>query len=160
MTSSSSSAASTTDREIVTTRLVRAPRELVWDAWTDPDRLGVWWGPNGFTTTTHAFDMRPGGTWRFTMHGPDGTDYANEITYEEIAPPERIAYEHGDGTEDGRKFWNTITFEEEDGGTRVTMRALFATASEREYVVREVGAIEGGKQTLARMAEFVEERNA
>ena len=74
-----------------------APRELVFSAFTDPKHLAQWWGPNGFTTTTHAFEFRPGGVWRFVMHGPDGRDYQNRITYEEIVRPERIVYRHGGG---------------------------------------------------------------
>lgn len=68
-------------------RTIDAPRDLVFDAWTDPAHVGQWWGPDGFTTTTHEIDIRPGGVWRFTMHGPDGVDYPNEIAFEEIVPP-------------------------------------------------------------------------
>ena len=68
---------------------------LVWQAWTDPKHLAQWWGPNGFSTTTSAFDMRPGGVWRFVMHGPDGRDYENRITFDEIVRPERLVYHHG-----------------------------------------------------------------
>ncbi len=77
----------TADREIVITRLIAAPPELVFEAWTDPEHLAAWWGPDGFTTTTTALDMRPGGVWRFVMHGPDGRDYENRITFEEIVRP-------------------------------------------------------------------------
>ena len=84
-------------RCIVGTRVFDAPRELVFSVWTDPKHLAQWWGPNGFTTTTSAFDMRPGGVWRFVMHGPDGRDYQNRITFDEIVPPERIVYHHGGG---------------------------------------------------------------
>ena len=87
---------STADREMVLTRLIDAPRELVFAAWTDVKHVSQWWGPRGFTTTTHAREFRVGGVWRFTMHGPDGTDYANRITYTEIVKPERPAYDHGD----------------------------------------------------------------
>lgn len=146
---------STADREIVTTRVFDAPRELVFQAWTDPAHLARWWGPNGFTTTTSHFDFRPGGSWRFVMHGPDGRDYPNNCDYIEIVPPSRIVYDHGG--DDGRvHFHSTITFEEQPcGKTLVTMRAVFPTAAERDLVVREYGAIEGGKQTLARLAEFL-----
>jgi uncharacterized protein YndB with AHSA1/START domain len=80
----------TSDREIGSTRIFDARRELVWKAWTDPDHLGQWWGPNGFTTTTNKFELRPGGEWLFVMHGPDGTDYRNEITFTAVVEPERI----------------------------------------------------------------------
>src|SRR3974377_1424041 len=88
-------------RCIVGTRVFHAPRDLVFSAWTDPKHLAQWGGPNGFTTTTYSFDMRPGGVWRFVMHGPDGRDYQNRITFEEIVRPERIVYRHGGGDEVG-----------------------------------------------------------
>jgi uncharacterized protein YndB with AHSA1/START domain len=149
----------TADREMVITRLIAAPPELVFEAWTTPEHLATWWGPNGFTTTTSAFDMRPGGVWRFVMHGPDGRDYENRITFDEIVRPERIVYRHGGG-EDVKPvtFNTTVTFTPEDGKTRVTLRAVFPTAAERDRVVEEYGAVEGGKQTLARLDQYVSER--
>lgn len=144
-------------RSIVTTRVYDAPRELVFAAWSDPDRIAQWWGPNGFTTTTSEFDMRPGGVWRFVMHGPDGRDYQNRVTYEEIVRPERLVYRHGGGEEDLEpvEFRNTVTFEDLGGRTRLTMRAVFPSAAERDRVAREYGAVEGGEQTLARLAEYL-----
>src|SRR5579871_258380 len=68
-------------RVIIGSRVINAPRDLVWQVWTDPKHLGQWWGPDGFTTTTNSFDMRPGGMWRFVMHGPDGRDYENRVTF-------------------------------------------------------------------------------
>jgi uncharacterized protein YndB with AHSA1/START domain len=151
-------AASTEDaRSIVTTRVFDAPRELVFAAWSDPEHLAQWWGPNGFTTTTHAFDMRPGGGWRFVMHGPDGRDYQNRITYEEIVKPERLVYSHG-GADDVEpaQFRVTVTFEDLGGKTRLTMRAVFPSAAERDRVAKDYGAVEGAQQTLARLAEHLE----
>jgi uncharacterized protein YndB with AHSA1/START domain len=147
------SAADEDARTIVTTRLFDAPRALVFAAWSDPKHLAQWWGPNGFTTTTHAFDMRPGGVWRFVMHGPDGRDYQNRITYDEIVKPERLVYHHG-GADDVEpvQFRVTVTFEDVGGKTRLTMRAVFSSAAERDRVVRDYGAAEGAKQTLARLA--------
>ena len=143
-------------RSIVTTRLIDAPRDLVWQAWTDPKHLANWWGPDGFTTTTHGFDFRSGGVWRFTMHGPDGRDYENRITYDAIEPPERIVYRHGGGEEaEPVQFHNTITFAEEGGGTRITMCGVFPTAAERDRVAREYGAVEGAQQTIRRLADYV-----
>ena len=87
-------AAAKTDeaRSISATRLFDAPADLVFDMWTDPKHLANWWGPRGFTITTHEFSFKPGGTWRFIMHGPDGRDYKNEIVFREIARPKRITY--------------------------------------------------------------------
>jgi uncharacterized protein YndB with AHSA1/START domain len=148
----SSPAPATSAREIVITRVFNAPRELVFAAWTDPQHIGRWYGPNGFTLTIHEMDVRPGGHWRFIMHGPDGVDYLNENQYLEIVKPERLVYLHGPVP----KFQATVTFENENGKTRLTMRTTFATAAERDHVVKEYHAIEGGHQTLARLAEFLE----
>jgi uncharacterized protein YndB with AHSA1/START domain len=97
-------------RSIIGSRVFDAPRALVFSVWTDPKHLAQWWGPNGFTTTTHAYDFRPGGVWRFVMHGPDGRDYQNRITFDEIVPPERILYRHGGGDDvEPVQFTQTVT---------------------------------------------------
>jgi uncharacterized protein YndB with AHSA1/START domain len=143
------------DNEIIITRLIHAPRERVWEAWTVPEQLEKWWGPDGFTVTTKEIDIREGGEWRFTMHGPDGRDYPNNIVFTEIRKPELIAHDHGG--DDGKvHFKATITFEEQDGGTFITMRSVFPSKEERDMVVRDYGAIEGGQQTIGRLAAFVE----
>jgi len=156
MSVATASATSTADREIVITRVFDAPRELVWNAWTDPSRVSKWWGPNGFTTTTHAMDVKPGGVWRFVMHGPDGRDYPNRITFLEVARPERLVYKHaGEEDHEGVDFHVTVTFEDAGGKTRVTMRSVFPSAAERERVAKEYGAVEGGVQHLGRLAEHL-----
>src|SRR3989442_12450066 len=86
----------TADREIVISRVISAPPELVFEAFTEVRHLSRWWGPEGFTTTTRAFEFRVGGEWDFVMHGPDGTDYQEWISWTEISPPERIALVHGE----------------------------------------------------------------
>jgi uncharacterized protein YndB with AHSA1/START domain len=85
--------------EIIICRTFAAPRELVWLAWTDPNHVGRWWGPAGFTTTTHSMDFRPGGSWRYTMHGPDGVDYPNKTKYYEVEECAKLVYDHG-GSDD------------------------------------------------------------
>jgi uncharacterized protein YndB with AHSA1/START domain len=149
-------------RSIIANRVFDAPRDLVFSAWTDPKHLARWWGPNGFTTTTHSFDMRPGGVWRFVMHGPDGRDYQNRITYEEVVPPQRIVYRHGGGEDvEPVQFKTTVTFEElasaSDHKTRITMRMEFPSTAERERVIAEYGADEGLIQTLGRLERHVSE---
>ena len=101
------------DCEIVITRTVDAPRERVWEAWTDPKQVVKWWGPTGFTTTIEKMDLRPGGVWLHTMRGPDGTEYPNKSVFKEIVKPERIVYTHGGGTEGVKSvsFESTWTFE-------------------------------------------------
>ena len=146
-----SPAAETSGREIVITRVFDAPRELVFQAWTDPRHVPQWWGPRGFTTTTHEMDVRPGGVWRFIMHGPDGTDYPNKIVYTEIVKSERLVYDHGgDGEAEDVQFQVTVSFAEEGGKTRLTMRLLFESGEECEKT-KAFGAIEGGNQTLDRL---------
>ncbi len=146
------------DREIVVSRVLDAPREMVWDAWIDPQEVVRWWGPRGFTTTVETMDVRPGGVWRQVMHGPDGTEYPNNSVFTEVVRPERIAFDHG-GAATGRKgvnFRATWTFEELNRHqTRVTMRSVFPSAQDRERVVKEYGALEGGKQTLERLEEHL-----
>ena len=142
---------------MVGTRLVNAPRELVWSVWTDPKHLSQWWGPDGFRTTTSAFDFKAGGVWRFVMHGPDGRDYENRVTFDEIVKPERIAYHHGGGDDvEPVQFRTIVTFDDLGGKTRVTLRGTFPSAEERARVIREYGADKGLAQTLARLGEYVE----
>jgi uncharacterized protein YndB with AHSA1/START domain len=148
------------DRQIVTTRVLNARRDLVWRVWTDPEHIVRWWGPTGFTTTTASMDVRPGGQWRFVMHGPDGRDYPNLITFVEIEAPARIVYRHGGevGLEPVH-FTTIVTFEQLPDApdrTRIVLRSVFESAEAREFVQREYGADEGAKQTLARLAEHVE----
>jgi uncharacterized protein YndB with AHSA1/START domain len=144
------------DREIVITRVFDAPCELVFEAWTNPEHVVQWWGPRGFTTTIHEMDVRPGGVWRFVMHGPDGTDYDNKVVFVEVAKPERLVYNHGGADDsDFAQFQVTVTFDAEGNKTRLTMRMLFESAAERDRIVKEVGAIEGANQTLDRLAEYL-----
>jgi len=144
------------DREILTTRLFDAPRHLVFEAWTDPKHLARWWGPNGFTLTLRSIDVRPGGVWRFVMHGPDGVDYENRIVYDEIVRPQRLVYHHAGGEDvEPVQFQVTVTFEDEGGKTRLTMRMLFPSAAERDLVAEKYGAVEGARQTLGRLAEHL-----
>src|SRR5512138_1947517 len=82
------------DREIVSARTFDAPRERVFGAFSDPSRLARWWGPKGFTSTFHEFDMRPGGAWRITLHGPDGADYPSESVFVDVVRPARIVFRH------------------------------------------------------------------
>lgn len=119
------------DLEIVSTRVFDAPGERVFRAFSDPERLARWWGPNGFTSTFHEFDLRPGGAWRFVMHGPDGTAYENASDFIEIVSPERIVFQH---LEPMHRFLMTITFAPEVGKTRLTWRMRFESAAELDRV--------------------------
>ncbi|HYY09145.1 MAG TPA: SRPBCC family protein [Actinomycetota bacterium] len=145
----------TADREIVISREIDGPRDLVFEAFTDVSHLSEWWGPDGFTTTTHAFEFRPGGVWEFTMHGPDGIDYPNRIEWLEIVPPERIVLAHGKEADDPEAFVSTVTIADIGERSEIVLRSVFATREQRDDVVERHGAIEGGKQTLGRLAAYV-----
>jgi len=142
------------DREIVIDRLIEAPRRFVFESFSEAEHLARWWGPEGFTTTTDSFEFGPGGEWVFTMHSPDGVDYPNWIRWEEIVTPERIVATHGERPDDPEAFTSIFTFSEERGGTRITLRTIFPTVEARERALSEYHAVEGGRQTLARLAEF------
>jgi uncharacterized protein YndB with AHSA1/START domain len=146
------------DREIVVTRRFRAPIDTVWEAWTSPKHLEKWWGPIGFTTTTSVFDFKPGGQWVHTMHGPDGTDYPNQITFREIVPGRRLSYSHtGAGDEEPvLEFEVSAVFERDEAGTRVTWRMTLASAADRRRVIDRFGAYEGAQQTLDRLADLLQ----
>lgn len=143
------------DREIVVSRTINAPRELVFEAFTTARHLSQWWGPKGFTTTTTAFEFRVDGVWDFTMRGPDGTVYPEWITWTEIAPPERIAMLHGERRDDPDAFESVVTFTADGDVTTIEMRTLFRTKEQRDEAVQRFGAIEGGRQTLGSLAEYV-----
>ncbi len=148
--------ADTSDREISHTRVVNAPRELVYRVWTEPQHIAQWWGPNGFKNTVHEMNVKPGGVWRFIMHGPDGTDYSNRVEYLEVIPNERLVYTLGvDQPGVAPLFETTVTFEDEGGKTRVTMHGIFSSRELFDQKMKQ-GAAEGGKQTMARMVEYAE----
>ena len=147
----------TADREIVISRVIGAPPELVFEAFTEVRHLSRWWGPEGFTTTTRAFEFRVGGVWEFVMHGPDGTDYQESISWTQIAPPERIALVHGEFRGDPNAFESVLTFEPDGAATRIEMRTVFPTKELRDAAIKKSGAIEGGRQTLSHLAAYVTE---
>lgn len=136
------------------TRLLHASRELVWEAWTDPEHVKNWWGPDGFTLTNKAMDVRPGGTWTFTMHGM-GMDFPNKVEFIEVKKPELLVYKHSDGEPDGFSFTTHITFEEQGENTLLTMKGIFRSEEELLEKDRQVNAIEGGKQHLGRLDAYV-----
>ncbi|MGH7881076.1 MAG: SRPBCC family protein [Candidatus Binataceae bacterium] len=137
-------------------RVFDAPPALVWEAFTDPKHLAQWWGPNGFSTTTRTFEFRAGGVWRFVMHGPDGRDYQNRITFDELVKPERIVYRHGGGDDvEKADHKTTVTFEDLDNKTKLTWRLEFSSAAERDRIIATYGADKGLVQTMARLADYV-----
>jgi uncharacterized protein YndB with AHSA1/START domain len=150
-----SARSATADREIVISRVIDAPRELVFEAFTDVGHLSRWWGPDRFTTTTRSFEFRVGGDWDFAMHGPDGTDYQEWISWTEITAPERIALLHGESRNDPNAFESVLTFTADGETTRVEMHTVFPTRELRDEAIEKYHAIEGGEQTLGNLATYV-----
>ena len=144
------------DREIVLSRVYEAPRELVFAAWTKAEHLTKWFGPKGYTTTTHECEVRVGGRWRFDMIGPDGKVWDNRVVFLEIESPSLLVFDHGsDKDDDERRFRVTITFDEQgDKKTVVTLRQLHPTKEQRAAGIG-FGAVEIGYTTLEKLAEHL-----
>jgi uncharacterized protein YndB with AHSA1/START domain len=144
------------EREIVLSRVINAPRELVYEAWTNREHLTKWFGPKDFSCTTHEIDVRPGGTWRFEMRAPDGTVYPNRIDFLEVRKPELLVFDHGtDKQDDPNRFRVTITFDtQSDGKTVLTLRQLHPNKVRRNAAIG-FGAVEYGYQTLDKLAAHV-----
>ena len=147
----------TADREIVISRVIDAPRELVFEAFTEVRHLSQWWGPEGFTTTTRSFEFRVGAEWDFVLHGPDGTDYQEWITWTEVVPPEKIAMLHGEFRGDPNAFESVLTYASDGAATRIEMRTVFPTKELHDEAVEKYHAIEGGQQTVSHLAAYVTE---
>jgi uncharacterized protein YndB with AHSA1/START domain len=145
------------DREIVLSRVIAAPRELVFKVWTDPQHLPIWFGPEGFKVETREIDIRVGGQWRFVFVGPDGTRYDNRVVFLKIEPPHLLEMNHGADTDDDPNLFRTIvTFDEQSNGkTVVTLRQLHPTKARRAGAIG-FGAVEFGYQTLDKLARHVE----
>ncbi|CAN5733531.1 hypothetical protein BH10CYA1_BH10CYA1_33970 [soil metagenome] len=139
-------------------RIIReynAPVKAVWDAWTDPAQAAQWWGPRGFTITTHSKDLRVGGHWHYTMHGPDGVDYPNHTKYFEVDQYKKLVYDHGGNDEQEPLFRVTVTFAEKQGKTLMDMRMALATPEAAEETRKFVKKA-GGNATWDRLAEYLE----
>jgi uncharacterized protein YndB with AHSA1/START domain len=145
------------DREVVLVRVIDAPRDAVFAAWTDADAFCEWFGPDGFTCVVHEMDVREGGRARFDMTSADGTVYTNRFDYLEIVPSQRLVMDHGsDVDDDPFRFHVTVTFDEQsDGKTVLTLRQLHPTAERRNEVIA-FGAVELGQQTMHKLARHVE----
>ena len=142
------------DLQLATSRLIDAPRDEVLAAFRDPVRLARWWGPDGFRNTFEEFDFRPGGRWRFVMHGPDGGDYRNESVFT-AAGPETVVVDH----QSPPRFRLTIALDEEaPGRTRVGWMQRFPTREERDRIAKF--AVAANEQNLDRLAAEVARRDS
>ena len=145
----------TKSNEIKITRLYDAPVKAVWDAWTDPAQAAKWWGPRGFTITTHSKDLRVGGHWEYTMHGPDGTDYPNYATYFEVEKQAKLVYDHGAAGEgEPPMFRVTALFSEVKGKTKLEMSMAFSTPAVAEEMRKFIKKA-GGEGTWDRLGEYL-----
>jgi len=140
-------------REIVLTRTFDAPPERVFDAWTDPESIPAWYGPDGYTCETRSIDITVDGRWCFDMIAPDGQRFSNRMTFLEIARPSRLVLDHGEDVDDDpNRFHVTVTFDEQaDGRTVLTMRQLHPSPQRRAATI-SFGAVELGYQTLGKLA--------
>ncbi|MDO3626366.1 SRPBCC family protein [Mucilaginibacter sp. BT774] len=141
----------TNDRELIITRTLNAPVELVWEAWTKPEHIANWWGPDGFTNTISKMDIRSGGEWDLVMHGPDGTDYKNKSIFREVIPLKMLVYEHITGPH----FVATIIFEQQDEQTHLKWHMLFDTREQLIQVVKTFKADEGLKQNVEKLVVYL-----
>lgn len=144
--------------ELRLTRVYDAPVKAVWDAWTEPDQVAKWWGPRGFTITTHSKDLRPGGHWAYTMHGPDGTDWENKTIYHEVEKHARLVYDHGGNDDRPPLFRVTVVFTEVKGKTKMQMTMALASAEAAAETAKFIKKA-GGNSTWDRLAEFLEKES-
>lgn len=147
-------------REIRITRLYDAPVALVWNAWTDNAQVSQWWGPRGFSITTHSKELRPGGFWDYTMHGPDGKDWPNFTRYHEVVPQQRLVYDHGASSADSAPMFHvTATFREVNGQTEFVMTMTLPTP-EAAQQTRGIIKAAGGNSTWDRLGEYLEKQTS
>lgn len=142
------------ENTLIHTRILDAPRELVWEVWTNPEHIKEWWGPNGFSLTTKSMTVAPGKIWDFIMHGM-GQDWGNKIEYVEVKRPSLLSYKHSGAENEDYNFSVSVFFEEVEGKTLLTMKSVFKSKAIIEELNRKVNAIEGGKQTLNRLGNYL-----
>lgn len=145
--------------EIRIVRIYDAPVNAVWDAWTDPKQVAQWWGPRGFTLTTHSKDLRPGGNWTYTMHGPDGVDYPNKTIYHEVEKHSKLVYDHGGNDDRPPMFRVTVLFSESKGKTKMDMSMSLPTPEAAEEARKFIKKA-GGESTWDRLAEYLEKESS
>lgn len=136
-------------------RLYDAPLALVWEAWADAERISQWWGPRGFTLTTHSKNLCAGGIWHYTMHGPDGTDYPNKTKYYDVKPQVRLEYDHGGYDDRESLFHVVVEFKAIENKTQMDMTMTFKTvemAIQMKQFIKEAG----GDTTWDRLGEYIQ----
>ncbi len=142
-------------KDLKLSRIYDAPIKTVWEAWTDPEQTAKWWGPRGFTLTTHSKELKPGGHWHYTMHGPDGTDYPNRTYYHEVEKHKLLVYDHGANETQPPLFKVTVTFKEVKGKTHMDMTMTFETPEKAQQSKKFIKQAQGNS-TWDRLAEYLE----
>jgi uncharacterized protein YndB with AHSA1/START domain len=145
--------------ELKLIRVYDAPVAAVWDAWTDPEQAKHWWGPRGFTITTHSKDLRVGGHWAYTMHGPDGTNWPNKTIYHEVEKHKKLVYDHGGSDDRPPMFRVTVLFAENKGKTTMDMTMAVATPEALEEIRKRIKQ-HSGNSTWDRLAEYLEKESS
>jgi uncharacterized protein YndB with AHSA1/START domain len=140
--------------ELKISRIYDAPVKAVWEAWTDTEQVARWWGPRGFSITTHAKDLKVGGYWSYTMHGPDGVDYPNKTLYHEVEKFKRLVYDHGGSDDRPPLFQVCVEFEERGGRTHMEMTMTLASAELAREIAKHIKKA-GGNATWDRLAEYL-----
>ena len=140
----------TNDREIRMVKTFAAPINIMWEAWTNPDHITNWWGPDGFTSTIHKMNIQEGGEWIMTLHSPDGTNFPNKSIFKEIIPFKKILFEHF-----YPHFMTTVLFTSKGEETQVDWTLLFNTAEMRETIVIAHKADEGQKQNMEKLEKYL-----
>jgi uncharacterized protein YndB with AHSA1/START domain len=144
------------ENKVIYRGIIEAPIELVFEAWSTEEHLAECWGPDGFTLTTKKFDFKEGGTWEFTMHGNDGTDYQNKMKFTEIKKPHIITHIHGgEGEHSHISFESKISFQEKGEETIFVMEQIFKNKEVLESINEKYGVIEGGKQHINNCANYI-----
>jgi uncharacterized protein YndB with AHSA1/START domain len=144
--------ANSEQKELQTTATFNAPIVLLWEVWTNPEKIVNWWGPNGFTTTIHEMDFREGGEWNLTLHEPTGTNYPNRSIYTKIVPLKKIIFEHFNP-----HFIASILFESKAGGTEMQWNMLFDSPEQFDLIVKAHKADEGQKQNIERLQNYIQQ---
>lgn len=151
--------ATSESKDINIVRIYDAPLRAVWDAWADPAQTALWWGPRGYSITTHSKDLRAGGSWAYTMHGPNGEVYENKTRYLEVEPLAKLVYDHGGNDDRPALFRVTVLFSEADGKTRMDMTMSLPDAAAAQHTRAMIKAT-GGNSTWDRLAEHVAKRSS
>lgn len=140
----------TESRELMITHTFNVSVERVWEAWTNPDQIIHWWGPDGFTTTIHEMNLRAGGEWKLTLHGPDGTNFPNRSIYKEIIPNKKIEFEHFNP-----HFITTVIFSSLKHKTVMEWTMLFDSIEMWDVIVKAHKAGEGLKQNIQKLERYL-----